>query len=263
MPFGSEIALAPGLGPFERWYIKMLGAPILGLRIRSRAILPQLAGVGQPRRIADAGSGRGVITLACARTFPQAEVIGLDLNETQCRVNQQVARVAGVANVRFTCWDVLRLEALGPFDLILSSDNLEHLEDDLGCARVFFRALTPGGYLLVHVPHLTRNLFGWHRANWMDIEGHVRPGYTREGLAQLLRQAGFEVERCLYDYNSLETLANDLAYLITGGRERNKLVYAVAFPLLLGLAALGRSHGTLQDGTGVVAVARRPAPGAG
>lgn len=259
MPFGSEIALTPGLSSFERWYINVLGAPILGLRIRSRAILPQLAAVGQPRRIADAGSGRGVMTLVCARTFPQADVIGLDLDEAQCRVNQQIARDAGVTNVRFTCWDVLRLEELGRFDLILSSDNLEHLDDDLGCAQVFFRALTAGGHLLVHVPHLTRNLFGWHRTNWMDIEGHVRPGYTRDGLVQLLRQAGFEVVRCMYDYSSLETLANDLGYLITGGRERNKLLYALVFPLLLGLAALGRGHRPLHDGTGLVAVARRPA----
>jgi len=258
MPFGSEIALTPGLNSFERWYIKALGAPILGLRIRSRAILPQLKDVGQPRRIADAGSGRGVITLVCARTFPQAEVIGLDLNEAQCRLNQQIARVVGVNNVRFTCWDVLRLEELGRFDLILSSDNLEHLEDDLGCARIFFRALTPGGYLLVHVPHLTRNLFGWHRTNWMDIEGHVRPGYTRDGLAQLLWQAGFEIVRCIYNYNSVETLVNDLSYLITGGRERNKQLYALAFPLLLGLATVGRLHRPRRDGTGLVALARRP-----
>ena len=110
----------------------------------------------------------------------------------------------------------------------------------------------------MHVPHLTRNLFGWHRTNWMDIEGHVRPGYTRDGLAQLLRQAGFEIVRCIYNYNSIETLANDLSYLITGGRERNKPLYALAFPLLLGLATAGRLHRPRSDGTGLVALARRP-----
>lgn len=258
MPFGSEIALLPGLSPVERWYIRMLGAPVLGLRIRSRTILPFLDEVGQPRRIADAGSGRGVITLACARKFPQAEVIGLDLNQAQCDASQRLAHELGIGNAQFRCWDVLRLEELGQFDVILSSDNLEHLDDDLGCAQTFWRALRPGGYLIVHVPHLTRNLFGWHRTNWMDIEGHVRPGYTRAGLTELLQRAQFEVVRCIYNYNSIETLANDVSYLITGGRERNKGLYAIAFPFLLALAGAGMLYRPQRDGSGLVALARRP-----
>jgi len=258
MPFGSEIALTPGLTSVEKWYIKLLGAPILGLRVRARAILGFLRYVGEPRRIADAGSGRGVITLECGRRFPQAEIIGLDLNDVQCAINTSLAQRLGLRNVRFLCWDVLRLEELGRFDLILSSDNLEHLEDDLGCAQVLCRALNPGGYLIVHVPHLTRSLFGWHRTNWMDIEGHVRPGYTRDGLAGLLARAGFDVVRCVYNYNSVETLANDLSYLITGGRERNKQLYAAAFPFLLGLAAIGGLYRAQRDGSGLVALARRP-----
>src|SRR5262249_54141280 len=149
------------------------------------------------------------------------------------------ARTVGVTNVRFVAHDVLRLQELGPFDLVLSTDNLEHLEDDLGCARVLYESLRPGGRLVVHVPHLTRNLFGWHRTNWMGIEGHVRPGYTRDGLQQLLERAGFEVQRCFYNYNSIETLANDLSYVVTGGREQNKGLYALAFPALLALAGVG------------------------
>jgi len=258
MPFGDEIALTPGLSRLERRYIQLLGAPILGLRVRARAILRFLHEVGEPRRIADAGSGRGVMTLACARRFPNAEVIGLDLNAAQCAVNEQIARQLGVPNVHFSSWDVLRLEELGRFDLILSSDNLEHLDDDLSCAQVFWRALNPGGYLLVHVPHLTRNVFGWQRTNWMDIEGHVRPGYSRDGLIDLLQRAGFEIAHCVYNYNSIETLANDLSYLITGGRERHKQVYALAFPVLLGLAAIGGLYQPRRDGSGLVSLARRP-----
>lgn len=258
MPFGSEIALTPGLSPFERWYIKVLGAPILGLRIRARTILPLLKEVQQPKRIADAGSGRGMMTLFCARTFPHAEVIGLDLNAERCQTNERIARQVGANNLHFVAWDVLRLEELGAFDLILCSDMLEHLDDDVGCVRVFGRALNRGGHLIVHVPNYTRNLFGWHRTNWMDIEGHVRPGYTRDGLTQLLRQAGLEVVSCFYNYNSVETLATDLSYLITGGHERNKQQYALAFPFLLGLAAMGRLYRPRHDGSGLVALARRP-----
>jgi len=162
-----------------------------------------------------------------------------------------------VNNVEFRSWDVLKLDELGGFDAILSSDNLEHIEDDLACAQGFYRALNPNGYLIVHVPHLTRNLFGWHRQNWMDIEGHVRPGYTRAGLSDLLTRAGLRVERCFYNYNSLETLANDASYAITGGHERNKMLYAATFPLLMGLANLGALYKNENDGTGLVALAKK------
>ncbi len=257
MPFGSEIALSPNLSPFERKYIEIFGAPILGLRVRARALLPLLDAIGSPRAVADAGSGRGIMTLAVARKFPNARVIGLDLNARQNEINQTIAKQVGVTNVEFRSWDVLKLDALGAFDAILSSDNLEHIEDDLACAQGFFRALKPKGYLIVHVPHLTRNLFGWRRQNWMDIEGHVRPGYTRAGLTDLLTRAGLRVERCFYNYNSLETLANDLSYAITGGHERNRLVYAAAFPLLLGIAQLGALYQNENDGTGLVALAQK------
>jgi SAM-dependent methyltransferase len=251
MPFGSEIALTPGLSPFERLYIRMLGAPILGLRMRTRAILPLFREIGSPRRIADAGCGRGTITFAFARTFPEAEVIGIDLDEKQNAIDEQVATQLGISNVRFCALDVLRIEELGLFDAILSSDNLEHLEDDVECAKTFLRALN------VHVPHLTRNLFGWHRTNWMSIEGHVRPGYTRESLTDLLTRAGFSSVWVAYDYNSIQTLANDLSFLITAGRQHNKTLYAICFPFLLALAEVGALYRPHNDGTSLIALARK------
>jgi SAM-dependent methyltransferase len=258
MSFGSEIAFTPGLSYFERAYIRVLGAPVLGLRIRARAILPLLREIDAPRRIADAGSGRGMLTLACARAFPNAQVLGLDLDEQQNRVNVEIVCALKVRNIEFVSHDVLRLNELGAFDAILSTDNLEHLDDDLGCAKVFLRSLNPGGFLIIHVPHLTRHLFGWRRANWMDIEGHVRPGYTRDSLITLLTRAGFQVIRCEYDYNSIQTLASDLSYWITGGHERNKMIYALAFPFLLAFAAIGSSYRPRKDGSGLVALARKP-----
>ena len=258
MPFGSEIAYTPGLSRLQNAYIRVFGAPILGLRVRARAILPLLREIGEPKSIADAGSGRGMITLACARAFPHAQVSGLDLNEKQNQLNREVMKRLGIGNIEFVALDVLRINALGVFDAIVTMDTLEHLENDLGCAQVFYQALNPGGFLIVHVPHLTRNLFGRHRTNWMDIEGHVRPGYTRDSLVGLLTRAGFKVVQCKYNYNSVETLANDLSYFITGGRERNKTIYALAFPFLLVLAGLGGLYEARDDGSGLVALARKP-----
>jgi SAM-dependent methyltransferase len=138
MPFGSELALTPGLSPLERFYIRLFGAPILGLRVRARTILPFLDQIPPPRRIADAGCGRGMITLACARRFPGAEVLGLDLDEKQNKVNNTIAQELRFEKLRFVTVDALRLSELGKFDLVISTDMLDHLENDLRAVGVFF-----------------------------------------------------------------------------------------------------------------------------
>jgi SAM-dependent methyltransferase len=255
MPFGSEIALSPGLRAAERLYIKLLGVPILGLRIRARTILPLFDRIPVPKRAADAGCGRGAITLACARRFPSAEVIGVDLDDKQNEINGRIAEQSGIKNVRYVTMDAMKLKELGEFDLIISTDMLEHLEDDLGGVKTFREALEPGGCLIVHVPHLTRNVLGWRRENWMDIEGHVRPGYTKGGLTGLLEEGGLAVKTCFYNYNSMETLANDMSKLITGAKERNRSLYAALFPLLLFLSYAGSFYRSGKDGSGLVAVA--------
>jgi len=259
MPFGSEIALTPGLSTAERLYVKLLGAPILGLRIRARAVLQMLDQIPMPRRIADAGCGRGMITLACARRFPSAEVFGVDVDESQNRINNEIAKRLGLETVRFVTLDALRLSELGTFNLIISTDTLEHLTDDVGGVRMFCAALAPGGHLLVHVPHLTRNILGWRRKNWMDIDGHVRPGYTKNELTRLLMEAGLRVKTCFYNYNSMETLTNDVSKVITGAREQHKGLYALAFPLLLFFSYVGSFYRSQKDGSGLVALAAKEA----
>ncbi len=256
MPFGSEIAFTPGLSNIERLYIKILGAPILGLRVRARTILSFLDQVAKPLRIADVGSGRGMITLACSRMFPDAEVIGVDLDEKQNRDNNDIADKLGISNkLYFITWDAMKLPELGKFDLIISTDMLEHLEDDLEGVKMFHDAMKQGGYLLVHVPHLTRNTFGWKRENWMDVEGHVRPGYKKEALIELLTKGGLKVRSCVYNYNSLETLANDISKFITGAKQANKGIYALAFPFLMLIVFLGSFYRSQKDGSGLVALA--------
>lgn len=258
MPFGSEISFTRGLSPMESLYIRFFGAPILGLRVRARTILSFLNNVGNPRRIVDAGSGRGMITLACARMFPEAEVVGVDLDDKQNSDNNDIATQLGMSKtLHFVTCDAMKLAELGKFDLIISTDMLEHLEDDLGGVRMFHEAMQPGGYLLVHVPHRTRNTFGWKRENWMDVEGHVRPGYSKEALIDLLTKGGLKVRVCIYNYNSLETLANDISKFITGAKQANKGIYAVVFPFLMLIVFLGSLYRSKKDGSGLVALACR------
>jgi SAM-dependent methyltransferase len=73
------------------------------------------------------------------------------------------------------------------FDLVMSTDMWEHIEEDHEVAAEAARVLRPGGRLLVAVP-AGMDLWSGH-----DVAlGHVRR-YDREGLTALVRSVGLDV----------------------------------------------------------------------
>ena len=82
------------------------------------------------------------------------------------------------------------------FDLTLALDVIEHVPDDLAALRELYRALRPGGSLLVTVPAL-RLLWSAHD----EANGHYRR-YTVDGLRRQVESAGFEVATVTY-FNTL------------------------------------------------------------
>jgi SAM-dependent methyltransferase len=259
---GRELSLDPGRSKFERMYANLLGAPANGLRIRLRRVLP--ATDGHYRKILDAGCGSGVFSYELAKRHPDAQVTGVELEPDLVARANEIARRAHLTNLHFEQGDVTKLDFEDEFDLVLSVDNFEHVEDDIAAMRTLLQALRPGGRLVAHVPGYERRwlLFG-RRVNF-DVPGHVRPGYRAEDLVRKLGEAGFQVTAHRYTYGPLETLTNNISYLITGADQRRKLQYAAVFPVLLAVSYLGK-FSQPRWGAGVLAVARRPeqaAPGA-
>ena len=86
------------------------------------------------------------------------------------------------------------LDALGDqrFGGTYTLNVLEHLEDDAGILAAFYRALQPGGKLLVYVPAFEL-IFS---ANDERV-GHLRR-YRRKPLAEKVSGVGFRVERASY-----------------------------------------------------------------
>lgn len=97
----------------------------------------------------------------------------------------ELAASRGLAVVR---GDARRLPfADQSFDLVMSTDVWEHIDEDAAVAREAFRVCRPGGRLLVAVP-AGMELWSGH-----DVAlGHVRR-YEREQLVSLVEQAGFVV----------------------------------------------------------------------
>ncbi|MCP5159888.1 MAG: class I SAM-dependent methyltransferase [Gammaproteobacteria bacterium] len=251
---GSELFRDPSLGMLERWYCRLLGVPIVGLRIRLRCLqrlLPPAA-----TRVLDAGCGKGVISRMLAHRYPAAKIDAIDQDEQGQRINQEIAEACYIANCRFQKGDLTTLDSDGEYDLIVSVDNLEHIENDVGVLQRFYRAMQANGILVVHVPHYYRRwpVFRWSRN--FDVPGHVRPGYHLPELIERVRKAGFIVQRSGFSYGFLENLANNIGYAISAAEQKNRILYALLFPLLNLMAWLGQG-GHPGMGAGVWCVAQK------
>lgn len=74
--FGREIALDPRLSFLESKLIWLMGAPIIGMRIRAMNILPVVHSL-KFSSVLDAACGRGAFSFYLARTNPDAQIWGL------------------------------------------------------------------------------------------------------------------------------------------------------------------------------------------
>ena len=250
------MSLDPGRGLFERAYAWLLGAPANGLRIRLRHVLPE-TDCG-PRDILDAGSGGGVFSFELAKRHRAARVLGVELMPDLVDRTNEMVRRSGQDNLRFIQGDVTALDFEQQFDLVVSVDNLEHVEDDVAAMACLFRALRPGGRLVNHVPGYHRRWFVVGRRVNFDVPGHVRPGYKPEEIVDRLRSVGFEIESSRHTYGIIETFTNNVSYTISGADQRRKILYALTFPVLLALSVLG-ARARPAWGAGVLTVAHRPA----
>jgi len=236
---GRELIYDESLSTPERLYIALLGVPINGLRNRARRILPIINGAG--KRILDAGCGQGVFTFEIARRFPDAVVTGIDVNVGLVERNRKIAGAVGISNCRFEVRDITADAGGAAYDIVLSADVLEHIDDDDAVLGFYRDSLAPGGELILHVPGRERRwfFFGW-KENF-DVDGHVRPGYTLEEITEKVTHAGLAVGESYDTYGWLETVTNNISYLITGARMRRKHLYALVFPLLLAVSWFGRN----------------------
>ncbi len=87
--------------------------------------------------------------------------------------------------------------AAGSFDLVLSLDVIEHVDNDVHILTSLFDILKPGGHLIVTVPAFEA-LWSEHD----EINQHKRR-YRVPQLRQMLIDAGFDVSRVTYCISAL------------------------------------------------------------
>ncbi len=203
-------------------------------------------------RILDAGCGSGRNMVDLARLGP---VTGVELSGTSvCLARARDTGEVIEGSVLEMPFDE------NSFDLAVSLDVIEHLEDDLGALRELRRVVAPGGLLLVTVP-----AYQWLWSGHDEINHHHRR-YTRSTLQRVAEQAGWEQTRTSY-FNSLllpvAIVLRALERLNTKTTESSldlgvpptALNWLLERPLVLEAAVVGRG-GRIPAGLSLLAVFR-------
>ena len=178
---------------------RTVGEPYVGKRLKLRNLNRVMRSLPlEPHAILDAGAEDATFVYWLADLFPRAQVTAVDVDDAAMKACDATRPPAYLGRVSF---EVAHFSDLTPesYDLITAFDVLEHIDDDAGAVRDLFRALEPGGTLLVHVPRNVWTHLNGRREVVPDSEaykinpGHVRMGYSPEGLTALLEDAGFDV----------------------------------------------------------------------
>jgi 2-polyprenyl-3-methyl-5-hydroxy-6-metoxy-1,4-benzoquinol methylase len=205
--FGDAVAGRPWL---TRAFFAVLQILFLRAWYVRREIRRQLAVLGQrPNlRVLDAGTGFGQFSWYLVRKYPGLSIEAVDVKEQYLdRARVFFARMGMSDRVAFSRDDLTKLQAEGPFDLILCVDVMEHIEDDEQVFRNFKRVLAPGGVIIVNTPS-DRGGSDVHKDGAEGFIGeHVRTGYGKEEIAWKLSLAGLEATRSLYTYGAAGGIA--------------------------------------------------------
>lgn len=155
-------------------------------RGRRDLMLQLLVHTPQDARIVEIGcSGGPLLAELSAHSFKN--LWGVDISEEAIRV----CRARGIENAIVADGATTALES-GFFDVVISSDVLEHIADDRAALGEWYRLLRPGGMLVLFVP---AHMFLWSPH---DVANRHQRRYTRIELEQKVRDAGFVIERVSY-----------------------------------------------------------------
>ncbi|HPI67932.1 MAG TPA: class I SAM-dependent methyltransferase [Bacteroidales bacterium] len=151
--------------------------------------------------VLDAGSGPGQYTWFMGRKNRLWTITGVDIDSSmtdECRKFFSKTSLSG--RVRFITSGLETFTEPDKFDLIISIDVMEHIQEDETVFYNFFRSLRSGGILLISTPS---DLGGSDVHSGDDksfISEHVRDGYNMQEIKNKLASAGFNDIEGKYTY---------------------------------------------------------------
>lgn len=176
-------------------------------------------------KICDIGCGNGafLIRLAQDLSADKAEIaesrvqfVGLDLSQSFVDYATGAAKTKNIKNTSFIMYDVEREKLPNSFDIIISSEVIEHLKNPDDFIHLIYTHLLPNGYFLLSTPN-SKNLIKYplfflkqfvKKKNESELrkslttkeeslklaekEQHIKT-FSHQELRHLLENTGFEV----------------------------------------------------------------------
>lgn len=254
-------------------FYRILDAVFLRSWYVRRALRRLIEAEGErPLRVLDAGTGFGQYAYWLVDTFPNVTVTAVDIKDDYlARAQAFMAETPYAARVAFEKADLtLPLEYVDTFDLALSVDVMEHIEDDRAVFRNVHAALKPGGSFVVNTPSDQGGSGVTEDGEESFIGEHVRDGYPLAELTEKLETAGLAVTETAYTYGPIGSVAWRLLVkwpiqMLSTSRWLTPLVaayYVPAGPVGLALNAVDLNRDN-ETGTGLLVTSRRPESGEG
>ncbi|MEI7810828.1 MAG: class I SAM-dependent methyltransferase [Ignavibacteria bacterium] len=150
--------------------------------------------------IYDAGTGYGQYAYFMAKKLLPNNIHAIDIKKEWIEDCKEFFRESGLTSVSFGVEDLTKIKHRDKFNLILSVDVMEHIVDDVKVFENFYRALKPGGFLMINTPSIYggSDVHDEHEESF--IGEHARAGYSFEDLKNKLEPIGFEVYQSKYTY---------------------------------------------------------------
>jgi 2-polyprenyl-3-methyl-5-hydroxy-6-metoxy-1,4-benzoquinol methylase len=161
-------------------------------RFFSRCIERQQQQLRGKVRLLDAGCGDGY-WLHRLNALNGLDLVGVDYNPL--RVERARNNVSGIG---ISCMDIMDLQETRGFDVILLSQIIEHVEDDVGLLKKMATLLRDGGTLILGTPNEGSFFHQWYikrQGNAFETD-HVH-FYREIEIKAKIRAAGFKVERVM------------------------------------------------------------------
>jgi len=163
-----------------------------------------------PAAILDAGSGFGQYVYSMSKLKKSYTITAVDVKEEQVAdCNAFFARLGESKRVSFEVADLTQYQKPEMYDLILTVDVMEHIEEDRKVFSNFLASLKKGGMLLISTPSDQGGSDADHDHDHDHEDGiqgfideHVRDGYNIEDIEEKLKTAGFSKVEARYAYGT-------------------------------------------------------------